>query len=278
MGTNDVLETISLENNELGPGVFSIKIIDLERKVNINLINELSISVLQQALHMAGADPGEISTISDSFLDWIDLDENPHVSGTESPDYISNPNPGYAPHVAKNGPIDDLSELLLIRGVTREMFFGPGEGGGGQLAPSRAPPPMAFLNNQNVGAPVGLADLFTPISAGTININTASAEVLQLIPGIDASLAQAIIQTRAGLDGSEGNEDDMPFRNPNELMNVPGMPPGILQQASGTFITRSLTFEIIVDARIGQYRRRYVGIVRRNPASRDVFTLLFHAI
>ena len=40
----------------------------------------------------------------------------------------------------------------------------------------------------------------------------------------------------------------MPFRNPNELMNVPGMPPGVMQQASGTFTTRSLTFEIMVDA------------------------------
>ena len=38
-----LLEMVSLENNELGPGMFSIKIIDLERKVNINLINEVSV-------------------------------------------------------------------------------------------------------------------------------------------------------------------------------------------------------------------------------------------
>ena len=34
---------------------------------------------------MAGADPAEISTISDSFLDWVDIDENPHLSGTRKP-------------------------------------------------------------------------------------------------------------------------------------------------------------------------------------------------
>src|SRR5262245_60442457 len=114
MGTNDNILSVSLENNELGPGIFNIKIIDLERKVNITLINEVSDPILQQALNMVGADPADISTITDSYLDWIDIDENPHLSGAESADYVNRPNPGYSPYVAKNGPIDDLSELLLI--------------------------------------------------------------------------------------------------------------------------------------------------------------------
>lgn len=278
MGTNDVLDAISLENNELGPGVFSIRIIDLERKLNINTINEVSIPIFQQALSLCGADPAEITTISDAFLDWVDLDENTHMSGAESADYIARPNPGYAPYMAKNGPIDDLTELLLLKGMRPEIFFGTTEPGGGLLAAPRPPLPMAFLNMpQTSSGPVGLADLFTPISAGAININTAPVEVLQLIPGIDPSLAQAIVTTRAGLDGQEGNEDDMPFRSPGELMNVTGMPPGIIQQTAGMFVVRSTTFEVIVDARIGQYRRQYIGVLRRNPAARDVLTLLFHA-
>jgi general secretion pathway protein K len=280
MGTNEVLETVSLENNQLGPGIFSIKIIDLERKININSINETSIPILQQALTMVGADPGDIPTITDSFLDWIDIDENPHMSGAESADYVARPNPGYAPYVAKNGPIDDLSELLLVKGVTPQIYFGPSEPGLGVLARPRVPPPMPFMNAPPAaGGPVGLVDLFTPISLGVININTASAQVLQLIPGIDPSLAQAIVTTRAGLDGVEGTEDDVPFRSAGDLMHVPGMPPGILQLATGMFTTRSVTFEVLVDARIGQYRRQYVGVLRRNSAlaARDVQVLLFHA-
>ena len=277
MGTNEVLNAVSLENNELGPGVFSIKIIDLERKVNINLINEISIAILQQALNLAGAEPPDIPTISDSFLDWVDLDENPHMSGSESADYIARPNPGYAPYMAKNGPIDDLSELLLIRGVTPEIFFGPSGAGLGMPSRPRMAPSMPFANGPQLGGTVGLVDLFTPISSGMININTAGPDVLQLMPGIDASLAQAIVTARSGLDGVEGNEDDMPFRTATELMNVPGMPPAVVQQSTGMFITRSLTFEVIVDARVGHYRRQYIGVLRRNPANRDVQTLLFHA-
>jgi general secretion pathway protein K len=274
-GTNEVLDTVSLENNELGPGVFSIKIIDLERKVNINTINDQSIPILQQALHLVGADPADIQTVTDSFLDWIDPDENPRLSGSESADYIARPNPGYAPYVAKNGPIDDLSELLLIRGVTPEMYFG---GADPSLIRMPGPPRLSMPGPfpPPGGSPVGLVDLFTPISMGMININTASPEVLQVIPGIDPSLAQAIIMTRAGLDGVDGTDDDMPFRSPMELGRVPGMPPMVAQRAAGMFTTRSFTFEVLVDAQIGQYRRQFAGVLRRNPANpRDVQTLFF---
>lgn len=274
MGTNEALLAVSLQNNELGPGVFSIEIIDLDRKVNINLINEVSIPIFQQALNLVGADPADIATISDSFLDWIDLDENPHLSGSESADYITRPNPGYAPYVAKNGPLDELAELLLVRGVTPEIYSGTTQLGSGPAPP---PMPVPFLGAPVSSGPVGLADLFTPISSGMININTASAQVLQLIPGIDPSLAQAIVMARAGLDGAEATEDDAPFRTPGELINVPGLPPGLIQQTTGMFVTRSLIFEVLVDARIGKYRRQYVAVLRRNPANRDLMTLLFHS-
>ena len=48
MGTNEVLETVSLDNNQLGPGMFSIKIVDMESKLNINLINESTDSMFSR--------------------------------------------------------------------------------------------------------------------------------------------------------------------------------------------------------------------------------------
>ena len=274
-GTNEVLETVSLENNELGPGAFSIKIIDLERKVNINLINDVNIQILHQGLLLAGADPADFSTITDSFLDWIDVDENPRLNGAESADYVARPNPGYAPYTAKNGPVDDLTELLLVKGMTPEIFFGPSESGAVRM-PGARPPALGFVGSPMNSASVGLVDLFCTLSSGSININTASAEVLQLIPGIDPSLAQSIIMTRAGLDGVDGTEDDVPFRTPMELGHVPGMPPVVLQQAVSMFATRSYTFEVLIDAHVGRYHQQFVGVLRRNPANpRDLQTLSF---
>jgi general secretion pathway protein K len=274
MGTNEVLETISLENNELGAGTFSIKITDLERKFNINMVNERTIPLLQQALALLGVSPGDSSVITDSFLDWIDPDDDPHLSGTESREYMSNPNPGFTPYVAKNGLIDDLVELLMIRGVTPELFWGSSGPSQNQPTLVASASPFAGLG---AAPPSGLADVFTSLSVGTLNLNTAPAQVLQLVPGLDPLLAQAIVTARAGWDGTEGTEDDIPFRSPGELINVPGLPPQVVQQLAGNFTTRSFTFEVLVDARINQYTRQFVAILRRNPGNpQEVQTLFFH--
>ena len=271
-GTNAALDEVTLIDNELGHGLFSIKITDTERKLNINVVDE---RLLQQALLVVGVDSVEAATVVDSFMDWRDRDENPRMNGAESEDYVAHPNPPFPPYVAKNGTIDHISELRLIRGVTEQMYWG-------SMGRERARQEFEHTNfGPSFTAPepssgIGLVDLFTTISSGVLNINTASAAALQLIPGVDPSLAQAIITTRAGPDGMDGTEDDMPFRSPSELMNVPGMTPQMTQGLSGVMGVRSMTFEVLVEARIGQYKRQYVGLVRRNANNpRDVQTLYF---
>ena len=67
-----------------------------------------------------GVAPGEATPIVNSILDWIDPDDQTHPEGAET-QYYQGLNPPYA---AKNGPIDDISELLLIKGVTPEIYYG----------------------------------------------------------------------------------------------------------------------------------------------------------
>jgi general secretion pathway protein K len=266
-GTNEVLASLSLEENKLGSGKFSVKIIDLERKFNINMINETTTAVLQRALEIAGVPAGDIPTVIDSYLDWRDTEptEARHANGAESPDYLAQPNPGFPPHMAKNGLLDDVSELLFIRGVTPEIFWGPQ----GKNRSQRGGPEEDL---PAISGGTGLVDLFTTLSAGPVNPNTASIHVLQIIPGLDQVLAQAIVATRAGPDGADGTEDDIPFHTPGELINVPGMGREIVGAVQRFFVTRSYTFEIQVDAEIGHFKRRYVAIVRRN-SQRDIPTL-----
>ena len=96
-----------------------------------------------------------------------------------------------------------------------------------------------------------------------MNINTASATAMQLIPDVDGNLAQAIITTRSGPDGVEGNEDDMPFRSIGELSNVPGMRPEMLGLFQRYFNNRSTTFDVKVTAQVDQYKRTYHTLLRR---------------
>jgi len=58
--------------------------------------------------------------IADAILDFIDMDEERREYGAES-GYYSGMSPAYA---AKNGPLDSIEELLLIRDITPELLFG----------------------------------------------------------------------------------------------------------------------------------------------------------
>ncbi len=56
--------------------------------------------------------------IADAILDWLDEDSEPRDYGIE--DY-SGQSPPYA---CKNGPMDSIEELLLVRGVSPQLLFG----------------------------------------------------------------------------------------------------------------------------------------------------------
>lgn len=269
--TNEVLADIELENVPLGSGTFSVKIIDQERFFNINVADQV---ILRQAMTLIGVDAAESPAIIDSILDWLDVDDAKRLSGAESNYYLGLTSPYYA----KNGPIDDLSELMLVKDITPEMYWGPA-GTNYATTASITPPSRVqskrLHSEETLDYQVGLKDLFTPVSGRLININTASAAVLQLIPSLDSNTAQAIVQTRSGPDGVEGNEDDTPFRNVGELINVPGMDRGLVQQIGRYFTVMSATYEVQVTARIGNYQKTYVAMIRRN-SPKDVQTLFFY--
>jgi type II secretory pathway component PulK len=262
--TNGPLAGMSLDNYEIGDGTVSLKIVDLERKMNINTASP---AVLQQALNLMGVSADEMSIISDSILDWIDTDDAPHLSGAES-DYYQRLTP---PYYAKNAPIDDLSELLLVRGISEhpEIYWGGSD-------PNH--PPSAFHHklgfgtsfNQAPDYPFGLKDVFTPLSNGKININTADANVLQMIPGVDEAIAQNIIKVRNGPDGA----GDMPFTSVNQLV-MAELNPQLVSQLGRICTTRSSTFEVHVTARVGDSKREYIAILFRNSGT-DIQVLSFY--
>jgi general secretion pathway protein K len=268
--TNSAVAGVPLDHYEVGAGWLALKIVDNERKFNINAADPI---ILRQALTLIGVDAGDQSTIIDSILDWRDPDDSTHMSGTES-DFYKSLQP---PYWAKNGPIDDLSELLLVRGVTVPMFWG--SGAGGHLQVLNRPLSARRSHFEEPTYAIGLVDLFSALSSRQVNINTASATVLQLIPEIDENIANAILSGpggRAGPDGADGTEDDMPFRSPQEIGRIPGFSnPALLGQIARFFTVRSIVFEVQVDAHLGSYHRRYVATLRRN-SPRDIHVLSFY--
>ncbi|MFL5328031.1 MAG: general secretion pathway protein GspK [Gemmataceae bacterium] len=64
--------------------------------------------------------PNMTDEIADAIIDWISDSETPRPNGTKS-DYYSGLTP---PYRCKNGPLDSIEELLLVKGVTPELLFG----------------------------------------------------------------------------------------------------------------------------------------------------------
>jgi general secretion pathway protein K len=266
--SNSALAQVQL-NIEVPNGRADITIIDLERKANINTASE---AMLQQALMVMNVDAGEMTPIVNSILDWIDPDENTRIQGAES-DVYQNFIPNH-PYSSKDGPIDDLSELLMVKAITPDLFYGSSATNyqqrvrpqAGRLGPGPQDGPLYT---------VGLTNLFTPLSAGKININTASAEVLQLIPLVTPEAAEGIVAARAGQGDGSGLSG--PYLNVGQVRRVPevSLPmSGAIQQFCDV---RSKTFEVHVKATISGYSRDFVGILGRNN-QRDVQILSFYWI
>ncbi len=74
--------------------------------------------------------PGMTPPVADALLDWIDADDRPREHGAEA-DYYAELDPPYAP---RNGVPVSLAELLLVKGVTRELLFGGQSSGRAQDA------------------------------------------------------------------------------------------------------------------------------------------------
>jgi general secretion pathway protein K len=253
----------------LGHGTVSWKITDLESKFNINAPEPVLLQVLPQALTLIGVAPGEATPIVNSILDWIDPDDQTRPEGAETR-YYEGLDP---PYMAKNGPIDDISELLLIKGVTPEIYYGGVLTNYQPNFVSRQRSPFGQSANAAPMIAVGLTNLFTPLSDGKVNINTASAEVLQVLPGVDSMIAEAIVAGRSGEDDGSGLMG--PYRSVNQVTRVPNIPLQLAGQLGQFCDVRSKTFKVDITATMNGYSRYFTAILGRNN-QRDVQILSFY--
>ncbi|HVV99233.1 MAG TPA: hypothetical protein VHB77_02765, partial [Planctomycetaceae bacterium] len=95
-------------------------LIDESAKLNVNVIPQLIPNNNQSQRQMLIYLPNMTNEIADAILDWVDSDSTRRETGVES-EYYSTLSPSYVP---TNGPAASLDELLLVKGVTRELLFG----------------------------------------------------------------------------------------------------------------------------------------------------------
>lgn len=113
----------------LGIGTAKLEITAEDAKLNINQmvndydnynsVNTTIFSNVQGVFEMLGYDPNLVYGV----VDFIDSNSLSSSFGAEK-DYYESLNP---PVTIKNGPLDSLTELLQVKDISLEMFYGPDE-------------------------------------------------------------------------------------------------------------------------------------------------------
>ncbi len=90
-------------------------------KLNINVATDAQITQLVSSLlfEMGIETPGPYVA---ALLDWLDEDGDAREGGAED-EYYTNLDPG-PPYSCKNGPLDTLEELLLVKGFNAALLYG----------------------------------------------------------------------------------------------------------------------------------------------------------
>jgi len=156
-------------------GLWQVNIQDESGKININTVTEQQLGLLIRA---AGIEDPDAEILIDSIMDWRGgTDDDPRANGAKN-DYYQTLNP---PYLAKNGRFDSVEELLMVRGMTHDYYYGK---------PERA-------QDGTVQYKYGLSRFFTVYTTrDQVNVNHAALPVLLSVPGMTPQAAQMIYERR----------------------------------------------------------------------------------
>ncbi len=250
---DEILQEISFET-----GKISVTITDELGKIQVNALvsfpesrefNQSHVMLWDRYLRFIGSeeqlkDDSDPVAIVNSVKDWLDSgddDATTGLSGAEST-YYEDLDPPYA---SRNGPIPDLNELLLIKGITPELYNGRPE----------VPGMSHHMTVHGITLGAGTAVNWP----GRININTAALPVLAALLGIEnEDMAQTLYDFRQEIVPGKDIHD---FSSTNWYKNIPGLDdikidPKLISVSSDVFRIES-------EAAIGNIKTSVSAIVQR---------------
>jgi DNA uptake protein ComE-like DNA-binding protein len=161
-------------------------LMDESSRLNLNVLDKLTLDEEQSRTLLMGL-PGMTEEIADAIRDWIDVDENARTYGAEAEYYESETS-----YSAKNGPLETIDELLLVRGVTAELLYGEDANRNGLLDPNEndgdASPP---LDNADGTLQLGWISYFT-VHSREANLRADGTAKIDLNNGLLTDLYDAL--------------------------------------------------------------------------------------
>lgn len=246
-------------------GYCTISITDETGKININSLSASDEPPIRQRVDQMlrlvdhlNSQYGEDSPISYSLIpaiiDWVDPDDDVTYlsfvkrenTGAEN-DYYQNLTD---PYQCKNAPFDVLGELMLVKGMTVEIFEGwPGD------------------ESKHIKPFSGIQPYLTVYGDGKININEASVTVIQsLSERIDYALAQNIVEQRK----------ISRYTSIEQLQEIPGMTSEVYAAIRGSVTIRpkGTYYTLTVTGVSGQFERSVKVLLKRNEYTAQMTPVL----
>jgi general secretion pathway protein K len=259
---------------ELEDGECEVTIGDEGGKINLNWIakkaksdRKLLTDIIEKSCGLEGE---ERDIIVDSIIDWVDKDHNHLMNGAEDEYYEALEDP----YESRDGNFVIPEELLLVRGITDDIFYGraySSEEGDADLADEDRLSFDSLESEDGEGwgmANKGISELFTTFSnsnAIKVNVNDASYGLLMSIPGMTEDVTQMIVELR--------NEEEFENIRDARLMALPNY------NQIASFITVDPTMLYRIEAR-GKVNGNSVGrtitaVVEITPRKKDKYTMLY---
>lgn len=163
-------------------GKFTVNIESAEAGRNINMLTRQQ---WLEILEMANVPSTEWDAMIDCLEDWIDPNDSHGLNGAESDD------PFYedAGYPVKNGPLDSVEELLLVKNWGPDILYGkPADDDSDEI--------------------FGIYDILTVWGDGKVNLNTASEDLLLSFAEYEDWELESVFEARMGEDMEEGTLDD----------------------------------------------------------------------
>ncbi len=162
--------------------LFNIRVVDESSKLNVNSVTKEQLMGL----------PYMLEEIADAIIDWRDTDDMPSGAGVEG-GYYEGLEFGY---MARNGPFRTIRELLLVKDVTEELFYGEDTNFNGQLDYNESdgdetPPNDDGDSELDLGW-IDYLTCYTPDEK--VNVNTAPEAVLTALLGGDDDAVRTALE------------------------------------------------------------------------------------
>ncbi len=157
-------------------------LMDESSRININ---KVPLKILKNLIENTDeVEDEEADDIANAIVDWRDKDVIVSPGGAENEYYEGLD----TPYPCKNNDFQILEELLLVKGITRDIFL-------------------------------KIADIITIYGEGKVNINTANRHTFCAL-GLSSELADRVVEFRRGADEADGTEDDYVFHTVAEIRNI----------------------------------------------------------